>query len=154
STNKVNKERTFLAVKPDGVARGLVGEIIARYEKKGFVLVGLKQLVPTKDLAESHYAEHKERPFFGGLVSFITSGPVVAMVFEGKGVVASARLMIGVTNPLASAPGSIRGDFGVDVGRNIIHGSDSVESANREIALWFKPEELLTEVKPNPNLYE
>nr|1HHQ_A Chain A, NUCLEOSIDE DIPHOSPHATE KINASE [Dictyostelium discoideum] len=154
STNKVNKERTFLAVAPDGVARGLVGEIIARYEKKGFVLVGLKQLVPTKDLAESHYAEHKERPFFGGLVSFITSGPVVAMVFEGKGVVASARLMIGVTNPLASAPGSIRGDFGVDVGRNIIHGSDSVESANREIALWFKPEELLTEVKPNPNLYE
>nr|1LWX_A Chain A, NUCLEOSIDE DIPHOSPHATE KINASE [Dictyostelium discoideum]1LWX_B Chain B, NUCLEOSIDE DIPHOSPHATE KINASE [Dictyostelium discoideum]1LWX_C Chain C, NUCLEOSIDE DIPHOSPHATE KINASE [Dictyostelium discoideum] len=154
STNKVNKERTFLAVKPDGVARGLVGEIIARYEKKGFVLVGLKQLVPTKDLAESHYAEHKERPFFGGLVSFITSGPVVAMVFEGKGVVASARLMIGVTNPLASAPGSIRGDFGVDVGRAIIHGSDSVESANREIALWFKPEELLTEVKPNPNLYE
>nr|1HLW_A Chain A, NUCLEOSIDE DIPHOSPHATE KINASE [Dictyostelium discoideum] len=154
STNKVNKERTFLAVKPDGVARGLVGEIIARYEKKGFVLVGLKQLVPTKDLAESHYAEHKERPFFGGLVSFITSGPVVAMVFEGKGVVASARLMIGVTNPLASAPGSIRGDFGVDVGRNIIAGSDSVESANREIALWFKPEELLTEVKPNPNLYE
>nr|1B4S_A Chain A, NUCLEOSIDE DIPHOSPHATE KINASE [Dictyostelium discoideum]1B4S_B Chain B, NUCLEOSIDE DIPHOSPHATE KINASE [Dictyostelium discoideum]1B4S_C Chain C, NUCLEOSIDE DIPHOSPHATE KINASE [Dictyostelium discoideum]1F3F_A Chain A, PROTEIN (NUCLEOSIDE DIPHOSPHATE KINASE) [Dictyostelium discoideum]1F3F_B Chain B, PROTEIN (NUCLEOSIDE DIPHOSPHATE KINASE) [Dictyostelium discoideum]1F3F_C Chain C, PROTEIN (NUCLEOSIDE DIPHOSPHATE KINASE) [Dictyostelium discoideum]1MN9_A Chain A, NDP kinase [Dictyosteli len=154
STNKVNKERTFLAVKPDGVARGLVGEIIARYEKKGFVLVGLKQLVPTKDLAESHYAEHKERPFFGGLVSFITSGPVVAMVFEGKGVVASARLMIGVTNPLASAPGSIRGDFGVDVGRNIIGGSDSVESANREIALWFKPEELLTEVKPNPNLYE
>nr|1LEO_A Chain A, NUCLEOSIDE DIPHOSPHATE KINASE [Dictyostelium discoideum] len=150
----VNKERTFLAVKPDGVARGLVGEIIARYEKKGFVLVGLKQLVPTKDLAESHYAEHKERPFFGGLVSFITSGPVVAMVFEGKGVVASARLMIGVTNSLASAPGSIRGDFGVDVGRNIIHGSDSVESANREIALWFKPEELLTEVKPNPNLYE
>nr|1NCL_A Chain A, NUCLEOSIDE DIPHOSPHATE KINASE [Dictyostelium discoideum] len=150
----VNKERTFLAVKPDGVARGLVGEIIARYEKKGFVLVGLKQLVPTKDLAESHYAEHKERPFFGGLVSFITSGPVVAMVFEGKGVVASARLMIGVTNPLASAGGSIRGDFGVDVGRNIIHGSDSVESANREIALWFKPEELLTEVKPNPNLYE
>ncbi|KAN0025634.1 hypothetical protein ACTFIV_007066 [Dictyostelium citrinum] len=152
SANK--QERTFLAVKPDGVARGLVGEIIARYEKKGFVLVGLKQLVPTKDLAEAHYAEHKERPFFGGLVSFITSGPVVAMVFEGKGVVASARLMIGVTNPLASAPGSIRGDFGVDVGRNIIHGSDSVESANREIALWFKPEELLTEVKPNPNLYE
>ncbi|KAM9997401.1 hypothetical protein ACTFIZ_010904 [Dictyostelium cf. discoideum] len=156
STNKekVNKERTFLAVKPDGVARGLVGEIIARYEKKGFVLVGLKQLVPTKELAEAHYDEHKERPFFGGLVTFITSGPVVAMVFEGKGVVASARLMIGVTNPLASAPGSIRGDFGVDVGRNIIHGSDSVESATREIALWFKPEELLTEVKPNPNLYE
>ncbi|KAK5575298.1 hypothetical protein RB653_010556 [Dictyostelium firmibasis] len=150
----VQRERTFLAVKPDGVARGLVGEIIARYEKKGFVLVGLKQLVPTKALAEAHYDEHKERPFFGGLVSFITSGPVVAMVFEGKGVVASARLMIGVTNPLASAPGSIRGDFGVDVGRNIIHGSDSVESAKREIALWFKEEELLAVANPNPNLYE
>lgn len=100
-------------------------------------MVALKMLTPSTQLAESHYAEHKERPFFGGLVEFLTSGPVVGMVWEGKGVVASARLMIGVTNPLTSTPGTIRGDFAVDVGRNIIHGSDSVESAQREIALWF-----------------
>jgi nucleoside-diphosphate kinase len=135
-------ERTFLAVKPDGVQRGLVGEIIRRYEAKGFTLVGLKLINVSKELAEQHYGEHKEKPFFAGLVSFITSGPVVAMVWEGKGVVASARKVIGATNPLNSEPGTIRGDYGVDIGRNIIHGSDAVETAQREIALWFKPEEL------------
>jgi nucleoside-diphosphate kinase len=135
-------ERTFLAVKPDGVQRGLVGEIIRRYEAKGFTLVGLKMMTVSKDLAEQHYGEHKEKPFFPGLVKFITSGPVVAMVWEGKGVVASARKIIGATNPLNSEPGTIRGDYGVDVGRNIIHGSDAVETAEREISLWFKPEEL------------
>lgn len=135
-------ERTFLAVKPDGVQRGLVGEIIRRYEAKGFTLVGLKMIMVSKDLAEQHYGEHKEKPFFPGLVQFITSGPVVAMVWEGKGVVASARKIIGVTNPLNSEPGTIRGDYGVDVGRNIIHGSDAVDTAEREINLWFKPEEL------------
>eukprot|EP01133_Synstelium_polycarpum_P002898 gene2898-3328_t len=149
-----NTERTFIAIKPDGVARHLVGEIIARFERKGFVLVGLKQVVPTAALAGDHYAEHKERPFFGGLVSFITSGPVVAMCWEGKGVVAAARLMIGVTNPLTSTPGTIRGDLAIDVGRNIIHGSDSVESATRELALWFTANELLTTPVCNPHIYE
>lgn len=136
-------ERTFLAIKPDGVQRGLVGEIIRRFETKGFTLVGLKFLQPTKELAEAHYAVHKERPFFPGLVEFITSGPVVAMVWEGDGVIASARKMIGATKPLESEPGTIRGDFGINVGRNIIHGSDAPETAQNEIALWFKSEELV-----------
>ncbi len=136
-------ERTFLAIKPDGVQRNLVGEIIGRLEAKGFKLVGLKLVKPSKEMAESHYAVHKERPFFSDLVSFITSGPLVAMVWEGEGVVASARLMIGATNPLTSNPGTIRGDFGVSIGRNIIHGSDAIETANSEIALWFKEDELV-----------
>jgi nucleoside-diphosphate kinase len=137
-------ERTFLAIKPDGVQRQLVGDIIRRFEAKGFTLVGLKLIQVSKDLAAEHYGEHKEKPFFPGLVEFITSGPVVAMVWEGKGVVAAARKMIGVTNPLNSEPGTIRGDYGVDVGRNIIHGSDAVETAQREIALWFQPPELMS----------
>ncbi|PZO39359.1 MAG: nucleoside-diphosphate kinase [Pseudanabaena frigida] len=141
-------ERTFLAVKPDGVQRHLVGEIIRRYESKGFKLVGLKLLQPTRELAESHYAVHKERPFFAGLVDFITSGPVVAMVWEGDGVVASARKIIGATNPLTAEPGTIRGDYGANIGRNIIHGSDAIETAQTEIALWFKTEELV-EWKPS-----
>jgi nucleoside-diphosphate kinase len=135
-------ERTFLAIKPDGVQRGLVGEIIGRFEAKGFTLVGMKLITASRELAEQHYAVHKERPFFAGLVDFITSGPMVAMVWEGDGVVASARKMIGATNPLNSEPGTIRGDLAVNVGRNIIHGSDAVETANQEISLWFKPEEL------------
>ena len=136
-------ERTFLAVKPDGVQRHLVGEIIGRYEAKGFKLVGLKLLQPTRELAEKHYAVHKERPFFAGLVDFITSGPVVAMVWEGDGVVASARKIIGATNPLTAEPGTIRGDYGANIGRNIIHGSDAIETAQTEIALWFQTEELV-----------
>lgn len=135
-------ERTFLAIKPDGVQRGLVGEIISRFESKGFTLVGLKLMNVSREKAEQHYGEHKEKPFFAGLVDFITSGPVVAMVWEGKGVVASARKMIGATNPLNSEPGTIRGDYGIDIGRNIIHGSDAVETAQREIALWFSDSEL------------
>ena len=135
-------ERTFLMIKPDGVQRNLVGTIIQRLESKGFQLVGIKMMAVSRELAEEHYGEHKERPFFGGLVDFITSGPVVAMVWEGKGVVASSRMLVGQTNPLDSAPGSIRGDYGIDIGRNIIHGSDAPETAEREIALWFKPEEL------------
>ncbi|HEY9664267.1 MAG TPA: nucleoside-diphosphate kinase [Allocoleopsis sp.] len=148
-------ERTFIAIKPDGVQRGLAGEIIRRFETKGFTLVGLKLLQVSRELAEQHYDVHKERPFFPGLVDFITSGPVVAMVWEGDGVVASARKIIGATNPLTSEPGTIRGDFGVSIGRNIIHGSDAVETAQREIALWFKPEELVN-WKPTvtPWLYE
>ncbi len=136
-------ERTFLAVKPDGVQRQLVGEIISRYEAKGFKLIGLKLLTPTRELAEKHYAVHKERPFFAGLVDFITSGPLVAMVWEGDGVVASARKIIGATNPLTAELGTIRGDYGASIGRNIIHGSDAIETAQTEIALWFQPEELV-----------
>ncbi|MDF0551783.1 nucleoside-diphosphate kinase [Kamptonema sp. UHCC 0994] len=137
-------ERTFLAIKPDGVQRGIVGEIIGRFEAKGFTLVGLKLMLVSRELAEAHYDVHRERPFFPGLVEFIISSPVVAMVWEGDGVVASARKMIGATNPLTSEPGTIRGDFAVNVGRNIIHGSDAIETAQREIKLWFKDEELVS----------
>ena len=135
-------ERTFIMIKPDGVQRNLVGEIISRFETKGFTLVGMKFMAVSRELAEEHYGVHKERPFFGSLVDFITSSPVVAMVWEGKGVVAGARTLIGATNPLESAPGTIRGDLGVDIGRNIIHGSDATETAQSEIALWFKEDEL------------
>lgn len=136
-------ERTFLAIKPDGVQRGLIGEIIRRFETKGFTLVGLKFLNVSKELAEQHYGVHKERPFFPSLVEFITSGPVVAMVWEGDGVIAGARKVIGATNPLTAEPGTIRGDLGANIGRNIIHGSDAPETAQYEIGLWFKPEELV-----------
>ncbi len=135
-------ERTFLAIKPDGVQRALVGEIIQRFEAKGFTLVGLKFMKVSQQLAQQHYDIHREKPFFNGLVEFITSGPVVAMVWEGEGVVAAARKMIGATNPLTAEPGTIRGDFGVNIGRNIIHGSDAVDTAQREVSLWFKEEEL------------
>lgn len=135
-------ERTFIAIKPDGVQRGLVGEIISRFEQKGFTLVGLKMLQVSKELAETHYAVHKERPFFAGLVEFITSGPVVAMVWEGDGVIAAARKLIGATNPLTAEPGTIRGDFGSNIGRNIIHGSDAPETAQQEVSLWFSDTEL------------
>ncbi|QMS91880.1 nucleoside-diphosphate kinase [Nostoc edaphicum CCNP1411] len=137
-------ERTFLAIKPDGVQRGLVGEIIRRFETKGFTLVGLKLLNVSRELAEQHYGVHRERPFFGGLVEFITSSPVVAMVWEGDGVIASARKIIGATNPLTAEPGTIRGDFGLNIGRNLIHGSDAPETAQQEVALWFKDEELVS----------
>jgi len=137
-------ERTFLMVKPDGVQRNLVGEVIRRLETKGFTLVGLKLMNVSRELAEQHYAVHKERPFFPGLVEFIISGPVVAMVWEGNGVIASARKIIGATNPLNAEPGTIRGDYGVTVGRNLIHGSDAPETAQYEIGLWFKEEELVS----------
>jgi nucleoside-diphosphate kinase len=135
-------ERTFIAIKPDGVQRALVSTILKRFEDKGFKLVGLKLMQVSQELAQTHYGEHKGKPFFNGLVGFITSGPVVAFVLEGKDVVTTARKMIGATKPSDSATGTIRGDYGIDIGRNIIHGSDSPESAEREIALWFKPEEL------------
>ncbi len=136
-------ERTFLMIKPDGVQRNLVGEIIRRFEAKGFTLVGLKLMSVSQELAQQHYDVHKERPFFPGLVQFITSGPVVAMVWEGDGVIASARKIIGATNPLSAEPGTIRGDYGVTVGRNLIHGSDAIETAQHEVSLWFKEEELV-----------
>lgn len=136
-------ERTFIAIKPDGVQRRLVGEVISRFEEKGFTLVGLKLMNVSRELAENHYDVHKGKPFFDGLMKFITSGPVVAMVWEGDGVVAAARKIIGATNPLTAEPGTIRGDYAVSVGRNLIHGSDAIETANREISLWFKEEDLI-----------
>lgn len=136
-------ERTYLMVKPDGVQRGLAGEIIARFEKKGFKIAALKMLRISRKLAEKHYGEHAGKPFFEKLVGFITSGPVVAMVIEGKDAISAAREMMGATNPLKALPGTIRGSYGIDIGRNIIHGSDSPESAQREIALFFKEEELI-----------
>lgn len=136
-------EKTFLMVKPDGVQRELIGEIVNRFEKKGFQLVGAKLMNISNELAEEHYGEHKERPFFGELVEFITSGPVFAMVWQGENVISTARQMMGATNPSDAAPGTIRGDYGVTVGKNIIHGSDSPESAKREIGLFFNENELI-----------
>jgi nucleoside-diphosphate kinase len=136
-------ERTFIAIKPDGVQRGLIGEIIKRFEQKGFKLVGLKLLAPTKEQAEGHYAEHKGKGFFAGLVDFFSSGALVAMVWEGEGVIVGSRKLVGATKPAESAPGTIRGDFGIQTGRNIIHGSDAPESAAREIAFWFKENEII-----------
>jgi len=124
-------------IKPDGVQRGLVGEIIKRFEQKGFILRGLKLMSVSRSMAEEHYQDLSSKPFFGGLVEYIISSPVVAMVWEGKGVVATGRKLLGETNPANSAPGTIRGDFAVDIGRNVCHGSDAVDSAQREIALWF-----------------
>lgn len=137
-------EKTFLMVKPDGVQRNLIGEIVSRFEKKGFKLAGAKLMVISDDLAKTHYGEHKERPFFGELVDFITSGPVFAMVWEGEGVIKTARDMMGATNPQEAATGTIRGEFGVTVGKNIIHGSDSPESAEREINLFFEEATVLS----------
>jgi nucleoside-diphosphate kinase len=131
-------ERTFLMIKPDGVQRGLVGEIIARFEAKGFKLAELKMLTPSRSLAESHYAVHRDRPFFNDVVGFITSGPVVAMVWEGDNIVELSRKVIGATKPTEAVPGTIRGDFANSTEKNLIHGSDSPENAQTEIALWFE----------------
>jgi nucleoside-diphosphate kinase len=130
-------ERTLILVKPDAFARGLSGEIIARFERKGLRIVALRHMTVARELAERHYAEHAERPFFGELVDFITSGPIVAMVLEGPDAVKAARQLIGATNPLEAAPGSIRGDLAIEMGANMVHGSDSPESAAREVALFF-----------------
>ncbi|WP_274649186.1 nucleoside-diphosphate kinase [Paenibacillus humicola] len=130
-------ERTFVMVKPDGVARNLIGPIIARFEQKGLKLRAVKLMRIDRPLAERHYGEHREKPFFGELVDFLTSGEVCAMVWEGQNAVACARMLIGKTNPVEAAPGTIRGDFALDVSSNIVHGSDSPESAVREIGLFF-----------------
>ncbi|ORX54618.1 NDK-domain-containing protein [Hesseltinella vesiculosa] len=132
-------ERTFIAVKPDGVHRGLVHKVIERFENRGYKLVGLKAVVPSRQLTEEHYADLKSKPFFKGLVDYMSNGeaPVIAMVWEGPDVIKQGRAMIGATNPLQSAPGTIRGEYCVSVGRNAIHGSDSFESAEKEISLWF-----------------
>ncbi|KAI8924458.1 nucleoside diphosphate kinase [Entophlyctis helioformis] len=137
-------ERTFIALKPDGTQRALLGEVIQRFEKRGYKLVAIKAIVPSRALAEKHYEDLKTRPFFGGLVSYMTSGaaPVIAMVWEGKDVIRQGRRIIGATNPLEAQPGSIRGDLCISVGRNIIHGSDSFDSAEKEIGLWFGKSEV------------
>jgi len=136
-------EKTFIMVKPDGVQRGLIGDIVLRFEKKGFQLKGAKLMQISEELAQEHYGEHKDKPFFGELVDFITSGPVFAMVWEGENVIATARKMMGATNPSESDVGTIRGDYGLTVGKNIIHGSDSEQSAKREIGLFFNENELI-----------
>ena len=133
-------ERTFVAIKPDGVQRGLVGDVISRLERRGLKLVAIRLMQVDEDLAGRHYAEHVDRPFFASLVSFITSGPIVAMIWEANNAVGLARQTMGSTNPAEASPGTIRGDFGVDIGRNIVHGSDSPESASREIGLFFGPD--------------
>ncbi len=130
-------ERTFVAIKPDGVQRGVIGEVISRLERRGLKLVAIQMMQVDEELAGRHYGEHVDRPFFPGLVSFITSGPIVAMIWEATNAVALARQTMGATNPADATPGTIRGDFGIDIGRNIVHGSDSPESATREIGLFF-----------------
>jgi len=137
-------ERTLLLVKPDGVQRQLVGRVITRFEERGLKLVGLKLVQTSRELAETHYAAHRERPFFVGLVDFITSAPLVAAALEGPNAIAIVRAMNGATRPHEAEPGSIRGDFAVETAQNLVHASDSPESAAAELALWFKPEELLS----------
>jgi len=136
-------ERTLILAKPDALQRALVGEIVSRFERRGLRIVGMKLMRVSTALAQEHYKEHAGKPFFKGLVDYITTCPIVAMVVEGPGAIEIARASIGATNPAQAAPGSIRGDLGVSIGRNLVHGSDSVESAQREVALFFKPDELL-----------
>ncbi|CDO93546.1 unnamed protein product [Kluyveromyces dobzhanskii CBS 2104] len=138
-----NTERTFIAIKPDGVQRGLISKILARFEDRGYKLVGIKLVTPTEALLKEHYADLVSKPFFPSLLTYMTSGPVLATVWEGKDVVKQGRAILGATNPLQSAPGTIRGDFAIEVGRNVCHGSDSVESAEKEIGLWFKKDEVV-----------
>ncbi|MCK5037994.1 MAG: nucleoside-diphosphate kinase [Thermoplasmata archaeon] len=135
-------ERTFVMIKPDGVQRCLVGKVVQRFEEKGFKLVGMKLMTISPELAGEHYKEHIGKPFYNSLMEYITSGPVTALVLEGKDVVSAVRTVVGKTNPLEASPGTIRGDFGIETGRNIIHASDSVPSSDREIDLFFKPEEV------------
>ncbi len=142
-------ERTLVLVKPDGVQRGLIGEVISRLERRGLKLVGMKLMQVDDPLARQHYGEHVDRPFFPGLVEFITSGPVVAMAWEADNAVEAVRNAMGQTNPAASPPGTIRGDLGLDIGRNLVHGSDSPESAQRELALFFSAGELLDYSRSN-----
>ncbi|MCL5116000.1 MAG: nucleoside-diphosphate kinase [Firmicutes bacterium] len=134
---------TFVMVKPDGVRRGLVGEVVRRFEQKGLRLKAMKLIQVTPELAAAHYAEHREKPFYGELIAFITSGPAVPMVFEGREAVTVARTLMGATDPAKAAPGTIRGDLGIEITENIVHGSDSPESAEREIGLYFRREELV-----------
>jgi len=147
-------ERTFIAVKPDGVQRGLIGDIIKRFEQRGYKMVAGKLMTASKEHLETHYEDLKSKPFFPGLINYMSSGPVFAMVWEGKSVVKMGRMMLGATNPLESLPGTIRGDYCIDVGRNICHGSDSVDSANKEINLWFKDDLNEYNLASKPWVYE
>ena len=133
----MSSETTYVMVKPDGVQRSLVGEIIQRFERKGLQLVGLKQIIPTEDIAKKHYDVHSDKPFFAGLIKFITSGPVVCMAWSGKDAISVARNLIGPTIGREASPGSFRGDYGMDIGYNMIHGSDAAETAEFELNLWF-----------------
>jgi nucleoside-diphosphate kinase len=137
-------EQTLILCKADAVARGLVGEIVGRFERRGFTIAAMKLMTVDRARAEHHYAEHKGKPFFDGLVEYIVSSPIVAFVVEGSDAVEGCRTSIGATNPIKAAPGSIRGDFGQTIGRNLVHGSDSPESAKREIAIWFEPREIFS----------
>jgi nucleoside-diphosphate kinase len=137
-------EQTLILVKPDGVQRGLVGEIIGRFERRGLKLMGMKFMQMSQALAEEHYGVHKARPFYNDLVNYIVSGPIVAMIWEGKDAIAAARSTMGATNPVAAAPGTIRGDFGMEIGRNLVHGSDSPENAVKEVNLFFDEAELVS----------
>lgn len=149
------KERTFLMIKPDGVQRGCIGQIIQRFERRGYKLVALKMMTPTDSLLKEHYQNIADKPFFADICKYMSSGPVVPMVWEGKNVVLTARDMLGATDPLKSTPGTIRADFGIDIGRNVIHGSDSVTTAEREIALWFSIDELNPhQLSTEPWIYE
>lgn len=149
------RERTFLMVKPDGVQRGLVGSVVSRLEQKGLKLVAMKMMQIKPDLAAEHYGEHKDKPFYDGLIEFITSAPVVAMIWEGDDAVDMVRTLIGATDPRKAAPGTMRGDLAVFMGKNIVHGSDSLDSAEREINLFFKAEEICTYQLPIENcLYD
>jgi nucleoside-diphosphate kinase len=139
----MQSERTLILVKPDAVQRGLMGEIISRFECRGLHPVAIKLMQVTGDIAERHYSEHRDKPFFGGLVDFITSSPVLAMVWEGPGAVAMVRSMMGATDPASSGPGTIRGDLAVSLAMNVVHGSDSPQSAAREVAIFFSDDELL-----------
>ncbi|KAL0640029.1 nucleoside diphosphate kinase Ndk1 [Maublancomyces gigas] len=140
----MTSEQTFIAIKPDGVQRGLIGPIISRFESRGFKLAAIKLVTPSKQHLEAHYADLSDKGFFPGLITYMLSGPICAMVWEGREVVKTGRTILGATNPLASAPGTIRGDYAIDVGRNVCHGSDSVENAKKEIALWFTKEDLVS----------
>merc|ERR1719231_899895 len=148
-------ERTYIMIKPDGVQRGLVGEITKRFEQRGYLLKGLKLFQASEELLKEHYCDLVEKKFFPALLAYMLSGPVTCMVWEGENAVKMGRQMLGATNPQDSLPGTIRGDFSIEVGRNICHGSDSVENAEKEIALWFKPDELVTwEDHSNDWIYE
>ncbi len=150
-----NRERTFLMVKPDGVQRGLIGNVISRIESKGLKIVGMKLMHISQELASEHYGEHKGRPFYDGLIDFITSAPVTAMVLEGDDAVDIVRTMIGVTDPRKAAPGTVRGDLALFMGKNIVHGSDSLESAEREINLFFGKDELYSyQIAAEAHLYD
>ena len=136
-------ERTLILVKPDGVQRGLAGEIVSRFERRGLKLVAMKMLQMSRELAQQHYADHVGKPFYAGLVSYITSGPVVALVWEGAEAISAARTTMGATKPVEAAPGKIRGDFGMEIGRNLVHGSDGPTNAAKEIALFFTDDEIV-----------